>query len=76
MDGIERTICLARAAFHAGLCVDKVCKLASHLECAMRANFLTDPAPRAERGVIFKSVVLISVEHDNLRLAYKNDPDV
>ena len=76
MDGIERTIRLACTAFHAGLRVDKICKPASHLECTMRTNFHADPAPGAESGVILKGVGLICVEHDCLRLAYKNDPDV
>ena len=72
VDGIERAIQLAGAAFHAGWSVDKESKFALHFERTVRANIHTDAASCAERGVILERVGLIRIEHGSLQLA-KND---
>ena len=76
MDRVEWTIQLTRAAFHAGLLVDKVCKLASHLESTVRANVHADTASGAKRGIILESIGLICIEHVDLLLVYEENPNV
>ena len=76
MDRVEWTIQLTRAAFHAGLLVDKVCKLASHLESTVRANVHADTASGAKRGVILESIGLISIEHFGLQLVNEDNSNV
>jgi hypothetical protein len=61
MDGVDRAIQLACAAFHAGLFIDKVGQPAIHFERGMWANIHTDAAPNAERLIIFKCVGCISI---------------
>jgi hypothetical protein len=65
MDCIEWTIQLACAAFHAGLCINKDRELAFHLESAVGADFHTNTASGAKRGVVLESIGLINIEHGN-----------